>query len=360
MYHYDMSGNDREVTRVSIALNSMKRKSEECDGNLHKRRKENNSKMLSNKEIFRSEIDDDDIDETLMTPRLGRRFEDLFGDSQPTSSMVRKNTLDASKRLEKKGQEMKQLKSSASVHLTMNAKMSQKTGGETVKPTTPRLKRKFELLFEDDSDKPTMKKTKLDVVGTKALAAAEEITFLKAFESGQWHDKTQLAKLTNLPMKSIDRLAKKHCRRVVPHSRKSKGKPDLRLQLIEEEEKAAAVSVRKASSKEAIVMRQRHQQRLKVLKVDGNESKEDKKNEIISVILKRQAQLESRKEIASNSPVQWKIPRIADADNSTTSVWINETISPLEQIDQLPKKLLGWRIPRKPRIDSGDDWSKYG
>jgi len=359
MYHNDMSGNDREVTRVSIALNSMKRKSEECDGNLHKRRKENNSKMFSNKEIFRSEIDDD-IDETLMTPRVRRRFEDLFGDSQPTSSMVRKNTLDASKRLEKKGQEMKQLQPSSSVQLAMNAKISQKTGGEAVKPTTPRLKRKFELLFEHDRDKPTMKKTKLDVVGTKAIAATEEITFLKAFQSGQWHDKTQLAKLTNLPMKSIDRLAKKHCRRVVPHSRKSKGKPDLRLQLIEEEEKAAAVSVRKASSKEAIVMRQRHQQRLKALKVDGSESKEDKKNEIISAILKRQAhQLESRKETASNSPVQWKIPRIADADNSTTSVWINETISPLEQIDQLPKKLHGWRIPRKPRIDSDDDWSKY-
>ena len=70
-------------------------------------------------------------------------------------------------------------------------------------------------------------------------------------------------------MNSIDRLAKNHCRRVVPFSRKSKGvKPDRRLQLIEKEEEAAAASLRKSSSQEAVVMNQRHQKRLKSLKLE--------------------------------------------------------------------------------------------
>ena len=310
--NYDMSRNDTaEVTRGATA--SRKRRREERDGNLQKRRKANNSEILLSKDTdtFPSEIDVDrnnDVNGTPMKPRLKRQFESLFGDSKPTPSMMKK------------------------IKATIEKP-----------PITPRLKRKIDLLFGDDGDQPTIKKkTKLDDFKAKAPPTAEETPFLKAFELGHWHDKAQLMKLTNLPMTSIDRLAKKHCRRVVPHSRKSKGKPDLRLQLIEEEEKAAAVSSRTSSSKEAIVMRQRHQKRLKTLKLDGSKSDDKIKDSTSPVVVIKQPQLEPA---ASNRPIEWKIPRILDAANSTTALWINETTSPLGQIDQLPKKLLGWKIP---------------
>ena len=89
-------------------------------------------------------------------------------------------------------------------------------------------------------------------------------------------------------------------------------------------------------------MRQRHQKRLKTLKLDGSKSDDKIKDSTSPVVVIKQPQLEPA---ASNRPIEWKIPRILDAANSTTALWINETTSPLGQIDQLPKKLLGWKIP---------------
>ena len=325
---------------------------------------------------------------SVMTPRQKRLFESLFGDSEPTPSMVMDHQMaESGKRVESQ-QKMKRLESSSSRQLVViNAKKSSaatdgKKKDAILKPVTSRLKRKSDVLFDvDDSDKQSRmkKKAKLDKSKAKAQAiiAAEETTFLRAFESGQWHDKTQLAKLTNLPMTSIDRLAKKHCRRVVPFSRKSKAvKPDLRLQLVEREEKAAAASLRKSSSQEAVVMRQRHQKRLKSLKLeDGGDIIRDAKKVkdqatkskpiLYSVLVKQPShQLESAV-ASSNRLVEWKIPRNPDGADSTTLLRINETTSPLGQIYRQPlKKLLGWKIPRKPiRItsdDACDDWSKYG
>ena len=290
-----------------------------------------------------------------MTKTLKRRFESLFGDSQPTPSMIMKHkmTAAAGKRLEKE-----RLPSSSSSPLVIHANKlfplaaDGKKKDVTMERMNPaRLKRKFEMLFGDDCDDlPTIKKSKLDdlkVSNALDIITDEEKTLIKAFDS---HDDKVQGKHTESPTNSIDRLAKKQCRTVVPLSRKSnKGsKPDLYLQkLIEEKEKVAAISARKAStSKESIVMRQRHQQRLKTLKLDENKSN-DKIN---------------KGTILCGRSLDWKIPRIPDAASSTTALWINETTSPLlGQIDQQPKKLLGWKIPLwKTRIDSGDDWSKYG
>ena len=353
-----MAGYDREVTP------SRKRtRDQEGDENLHKRRKANNSEMLLiNKDctlVPSFEIGDDlknsDIDETPMTPRLKRRFESLFGDSLPTPSMIMKHKMTAAvdKRLEKGPQEKnKCLPSSSSSQLVIASLAADgKEKVASVKQMTPRLKRKLTMLFGDHSDdRPAMKKTKLD--DSKALNALVVITDeanafpIKAFEL---YEKEQV-KLTGLPTISTNHLAKKRCRGVVvPFSQKSKGssKPDLRFhQMIEEKRKVAAVSVRKVSaSKEAIVMRQRHQQRLKTLKLDEHKIDD----------------IKTKGTILYGKSLDWKIPRVPDAADSATALWINETTSPLlGQIEQQPKKWLGWKNPSKTGIDSGDDWSKYG
>ena len=356
-----MAGYERE-----LMTSSRKRKSDrDHDGNLHKRREgKNNREMifLINKDynnvVPSAEIGDDlkngDTDETPMTSRLKRRFESLFGDSQPTPSMIMKHKITAAgKRLDF---EMNMCLPSSSSRQSVIAPLAAdgKEKDATVKRMTSRLKRKFKMLFGDDCDDlPTIKKSKLDDLkasNSLEITIDEEKTSIEAFDS---HDDKVQGKLIKLPTYSIDRrqpdLTKKQCRTVVPFAQKSKdSKLDLCLQkLIEEKEKVTAISARKASmSKESIVMRQRHLQRLKTLKLDENKSN-DKIN---------------RGTILCGRSLDWKIPRIPDAVDSTTALWINEATSPLlGQIDKQPEKLLGWKIPlSKPRIDSGDDWSKYG
>ena len=185
----------------------------------------------------RAPMQDATVKPSLMTPvmtkRLERQFESLFGDIEPTPSMVMKHQMavaDAGKRLEPH-QKMKLLPSSSSRQLVVGANISAATDGKkkvaTVKPVMT-TKRKLELLLfpgDDGEQQSVIKKTKLDK--GNALVPDEdedETAFLKAFANSKSKTffKSELRELTGLSMTKITNLTSKFCEKVNASSQRSK------------------------------------------------------------------------------------------------------------------------------------------
>jgi hypothetical protein len=185
----------------------------------------------------RAPVQDSTMKPSLMTPvmtkRLERQFESLFGDIEPTPSMVMKHQMavtDAGKRLEPH-QKMKLLPSSSSRQLVVGPNISAETDGKkkvaTVKPVMT-TKRKLELLLfpgDDGEQQPVIKKTKSD--RGNALVPDEdedETAFLKAFANSKSKTffKSELRELTGLSMTKITNLTSKFCEKVNASSQRSK------------------------------------------------------------------------------------------------------------------------------------------
>ena len=185
----------------------------------------------------RAPMQDATVKPSLMTPvmtkRLERQFESLFGDIEPTPSMVMKHQMavtDAGKRLEPH-QKMKLLPSSSSRQLVVGPNISAETDGKkkvaTVKPVMT-TKRKLELLLfpgDDGEQQPVIKKTKSD--RGNALVPDEdedETAFLKAFANSKSKTffKSELRELTGLSMTKITNLTSKFCEKVNASSQRSK------------------------------------------------------------------------------------------------------------------------------------------
>jgi len=184
----------------------------------------------------RAPMQDATVKPSLMTPvmtkRLERQFGSLFGDIEPTPSMVMKHQMDVAdtgKRLEPH-QKMKLLSSSSSRQLVVGPNIfPEATDGKkkvaTVKPVMT-TKRKLELLLfpgDDGEQQPVIKKTKSDK-GNALFPDEDETTFLKAFANSKSKTffKSELHELTGLSMTKITNLTSKFCEKVNASSQRSK------------------------------------------------------------------------------------------------------------------------------------------